>query len=372
MLLKFRDDKIVGQPNGPFGATEFLVGNEYAKAGGYFHYPRDDNGDEYLPAGLNLIYQRDRYWYPYTLEGVPRYPLDEKGRQLYLKLEGKWLFGLQNGKEMYAKDENGNEYYPEDNTAAKLIHGEIYYATAKDGSTVFPKDKDGNEYYLPTLGDDFNHVLNHPPSRYARCKLGFEFYPKRHDTGGEYMIGNEYAVGAKGEPYYPKDSNYNEYYREWDNIKPILLKRFAVTNDGKILVPNQAKAEVEPHPLDSPKIERKHELGILLREDANIPSRVITSVTDPKVPFNTPRKQYSYRLLSSNKIVHVYPTLYPVSPTVMNISVHKPSMSQTTWCCWICLVVLVMMNILCVGWYFFYRKNMPSFPGPTSPLTTAV
>lgn len=361
------DEKKIRLKNHP-GYREVILGNRYAcKSNGTSYYPRDDFGNEYRINGLNLIEKNGKYFYPRTLSGKPRYAV-VNGCQIYDTVAGKPIIGTGlDGKQYYARDNNGNEYYPSDNTPALLADGTPYYASAMDGKHIFPIDKLGNEYYL-TFVD-----LNNPetiPNRYAKSNTNDEIYPLRvtdDDDEEQYLIGNKYAVDRNKKPYYPTDGYKNEYYRiitsvdliEYNSkgtLNEIVLERYALTNDGKIILPTVNNIYyIDPN--IKPSIQGTDVIGRLIRENDQI-SDFLTSVTDPvyKSTNSTYVKPYKYRTLVSNELMFVIPK--PPTSTFNIVGIINTVMPfYRRWCFWILIVVLLIVKSFLIWWFYF--RDLP-------------
>lgn len=348
---------------------ELILGNRYAcKANGTNYYPKDDFGNEYRIAGLNLIEKNGKYNYPMTLSGRPRYTV-VNGSQVYEIVAGKQIIGTGlDGKQYYATDECGNEFYPDDNTPALLADGTPYYASAIDGKHIFPVDRLGNEYYL-TFVD-----LNKPttiPNRYARSVTNDEIYPLRltlDNNEEQYLIRNKYAVDKDKIPYYPKDGYKNEYYRknmsvdliEFNRIgtlSEILLERYALTNDGNVILPTLNNI-FYINPNMEPSIEGSNVIGRLIREDDEL-SDYLTNVLDPTFnPSNSLYiKPYKYRTLISNELTVVIPKLPPTTVGIVGI-INTVMPFYRRWCFWVLTIVVLLVKSFVV-WRIYFKNNTP-------------
>lgn len=348
---------------------ELILGNRYACKSGNSYYPRDEFGNEYRINGLNLIERNGKYNYPMTANGKPRYSI-VNGSQVYEIVAGKQIIGTGlDGKQYYAVDRHGDEFYPDDNTPALLADGTPYYASARDGQHIFPIDMFGNEFYL-TFVD-----LNKPqtiPNRYAVSIKNKEIYPlrKTNDENEEqYLIENKYAVDQNGKPYYPKDGYKNEYYRKITSVdlnkfsrvrtlKQILLERYARTNDGKIILPTINNVYYI-NPNIKPQIETANVIGRLIREDYEV-SDFLTNVLDPSFnPINsTYFGPYKYRTLISNELTLVIPKPPPTTVGIVGI-INTAIPFYRRWCFW-ALVVVVLIVKSSIIWWFYFKNNVPS------------
>lgn len=347
---------------------EVILGNRYACKGGSCYYPRDEFGNEYRVVGLSLIKKNGNYDYPHTVYGKPRYSV-VNGSQVYDFVDGKQIIGTGlDGKQYYAVDKHGDEYYPNDNAPALLADGTPYYASAKDGKHIFPTDMFGNEYYL-TFVD-----LNKPqtiPNRYAVSIENDEIYPLRltnDDNEEQYLIENEYAVDKDQKPFYPKDGYKNEYYRKFNSVdlnelirigtmSRVLLEKYAVTYDGKIILPTLNNVYYI-NPNMEPSIEAGNVIGRLIREDYEI-SDYLTNVLDPTFDSTTLMyvKPYKYRTLISNELTIVIPK--PPPTTVGIVGIIKTALPfYRRWCFWV-LVIIILIVKSYVVWWFYLKNKLP-------------
>lgn len=331
-------------------------------------YPRDAYGNEFMDEELGLIERNGKYEYPRTVDGKPHYRVDpnDQGvvqKQLYEKIKDKWIIGTDDlGNMVYAKDSNGDEYYPEDNTPAKKSNGAIFYArTAATKEVVFPKNEDGDEFYLTFVDPSEPDTI---PDRYARTNNDKdEIYPQRFIKGNiisDHLIGNAYAE-RDGQKYYPKDGYNNEFY-----ITPapntgvgtpptdIVLDSYAVTNDGKIILPSIGGMHyIDPN--RKPTVTQNDIIGKLVREENVAPSDYLTKVEVSVKPKVSPR-EYKYFDVQNN----IFKTVKPPSsssttpPQIPPVQITATHFFKRWWYVWLLIVSIVILKSFVV-WLFFFR-----------------
>lgn len=347
---------------------EVVLGNRYACKDGKRYYPRDEFGNEYRINGLDLIEKNGEYNYPMTANGKPRYSI-VNGSQVYEIVAGKQIIGTGlDGKQYYATDRHGDEYYPDDNTPALLADGTPHYACARDGQHIFPLDMFGNEYYLTFVDLEKPATI---PNRYAVSITNDEIYPIRltdDENEEQYLIGNKYAVDKNKKPYYPKDGFKNEYYRKATTVdlnevqrigtlSRILLERYALTNDGKIILPTINNVYYI-NPKMEPRIELTDVIGRLIRDDCEI-SDYLTNVLDPSFSSTNSSNviPYKYRTLISNELTVVVPK--PPLTTVGIVGIINTALPfYRRWCFW-ALVIVVLIVKSFVVWWFYFKNDLP-------------
>lgn len=260
-------------------------------------YAKNDSQSEYYPTKDNkdVVYfdRNDEAIYARNEKGKPFYPRDNKRNEFVVKnfwltndddtklvqpvdangnpilhahqsdedaLEVRYPFQIDtDGNEIYPKDANGDEFYPNGIAFSKNIIP--LYAHNKNGEIIFDKNSRGDEIYL-CHPDDLTDVITtsdglHLP-RYARTVDGEEQYPKSTVKLTPFrqmdvILNNRYAVTSRNEPKYPLDMNGNEYTLdplENDESKVFPIG-YPVTNEGKVIVPNvndrpYIKKEIEP------------------------------------------------------------------------------------------------------------------------------
>ena len=355
MTFKVNDIRDNYSKTSPY--TEIILGNNYAtRSDGTHYYPKDQFGNEYKDTYLNLIEQNGFYVYPVTATGRPRYTIQD-GKEVYERVAGKQIIGTGlDENEYYAKDEYGNEYYPEDNSPAKLKNGLPYYARTRDGKHIFPVDKFGNEYYFTNP-----EVI---PNRYAVSLFGDEIYPLRitqDNNEAQYLIGNKYAVDKNKIPFYPKDGFKNEYYKEATyldiaeyqrkgTLSKILLKKYALTNDGRIIVPEIDNKFYINYKIE-PNIKREDVVGKLIR-DENRTFDYLTNVSDTTFkPLHI--KPYKYRTLITNEIHQVIPKPPPTTLNFIEIVNNTSLPFYQRWCFWAFIFVILIVKSFIIWWFYF-------------------
>ncbi|GBN47546.1 hypothetical protein AVEN_122688-1 [Araneus ventricosus] len=165
----------------------------YAKdAGKNEYYPKMANGREFMPR--NDMYARTstgKFKYPVNEWKRPIYPRNQNGRQFYLidPVTKKPIFAEYMSNQYYAKDQNDDEYYPENGMYATNNKGDSIYAVTRSGKIIYPKDGDDNEFYLNGAVLDSYEYLKTLDKKYEYAKMqnGAEIYPKKKLKDGVYM-----------------------------------------------------------------------------------------------------------------------------------------------------------------------------------------
>lgn len=322
------------------GIGQEVVEDRYARdKNGTPFYPRNLLG-EFMDERLGIIERFGEYVYPITFVGTPAYR-SENGKEVYEKKNGQWLIGRGvNGDEYYAKNEQNVEYYPADNTPARKADGSIFYAS-QSNKTIFPKDAHGHEYYLTTIDEYSWHTI---PTRYA-LQGTTEIYPKRMMMDGlesDYAINNEYAQ-RNGVKYYPKDGYHNEMYiiiYNW-RLGMSLLSEYAVTNDGKVILPSPYAASGQYYIQKdlNPPVSKEDILGMLIREKLIMSSDYVTKVDGPVKPQVEP-VEYKYYAFKTNIITTVSPPRLKQRTT-----------EQRTW--YVVWIIALLVEILLMGWFVY-------------------
>lgn len=328
-------------------------------------YPKDATKNEFMDPKLGLIKRNGRYVYPKSFpDGKPQYrddPKDQRPRKkkIYEKKDGHCIIGRGlDGNEYYATDENGDEYYPENNMPAKTADGTVFYAHTALRSVIFPKNADDDEFYL-TFIDPLKPHTN--PGRYARKSNNTdEIYPQRlaeDNLISDYIINDTYAK-RDGKNYYPKDGYLNEFY-----INPIIipnacvpvapvasatppsdiiLDTYAVTNDGKVILPGiGGKYYIDLGKM--PLVKKEDILGKLIREGNAVSTDYLTKVEISNKP-EIELMKYKYLDLNTNIIKTVKP----------------PGISDPffkTWYFWVLVVVSLIIKSYAIWWFFLKRKK---------------
>ena len=145
--------------------------------------------------------------------------------------------------EKYAKDNNGDEYYPETKQFAKDQNGKETYASTAEKYALFNVDELQDEIYCKnTLNDEY--VDQSLKFRYARKWTSGpefeEYYPihKMKNPEGrleyvEFVINGRYAKDNNGKSFYPLGFSGNEYWFLGIN-QP---NDYPVSHDGFYLLP---------------------------------------------------------------------------------------------------------------------------------------
>ncbi|GFY57138.1 uncharacterized protein TNIN_267991 [Trichonephila inaurata madagascariensis] len=265
----------------PFNAKD-ASGNEC--------YPKDSNGDEYyiwnvwthVPATHNgdAYYAKNHLGEEMLNEleickrrrGKPFYPTDKNGEEkvygdyIYNK-DGSFKYPLNpDGHPLYAKKENGDEYYPPNGELAYDQYGSTQYSGTRDGEVIFPLDAERNESYLKDDTNGDSHMIymgDDLLDRYDKTRNGEEIYPiqmtnqtTRHYK--EVLLNEKYAKTDLKEAKYPLDEYGNEYTLEIPiqiagNEKDYFPRGYPIINDnwvsvlevdGKEFISDQLLAEV--------------------------------------------------------------------------------------------------------------------------------
>ena len=146
--------------------------------------------------------------------------------------------------EKYAKDKNGNEYYPVTGEFATDNKGKCLYARTSNNSVIFPVDENGNEFYIRDKNDEFiDPSINFRYAKRHEDQMGNigEFYPRKTIKNPqndfetvEYDINMYYAVDSDNQPYYPLGFSENEYFFLGGFNPP---DDYPISNDGYYLTP---------------------------------------------------------------------------------------------------------------------------------------
>lgn len=164
-------------------------------------YPKR-RGREYYPRGACFLTDED---------GNEVYAVDEAGNQLYPNRDGDVFARDRTGRPYYAKDAAGNEYYPVRKGRSLFLldaRNEIRTALAADGTQRYPADSKGNEYYWRRDDEPFLLRKGTGEAYLARSKNGNELIPwnrMREYAGDEPCI---YAKDSEGNTVYVKESDF--------------------------------------------------------------------------------------------------------------------------------------------------------------------
>lgn len=277
---------------------EIYQNRRYAtKAQGSEFYARRKRSDKIEEIFLQDEHQRDVFatmkmdtgevdtFYPTNSQGEPKYAANRNrffrqrgGREIYSKINGKegYPYDATQKREIYALDENGNEYPAKDasgkfyyasgvskdgtnsNIAMKMADGSTKYITDEKGEIVplwdytleapiYGKDEKGNEVYFTDdhgrqhylkdrNGNEIaagNLVENELIPYYAMDELKNEFYPKTKEGSEYYILPDRAAKNLNGEFYYAKDSTGNEIYpRDNEGFEYYLPQGYAKKSTG--------------------------------------------------------------------------------------------------------------------------------------------
>lgn len=200
-------------------------------------YPKDMFGEEYIVENKQIKLEGDKIKLPTASDGRPIYSKVGKREVYLMDADSKYYFCKnRDGDEVYAKDENGHEYYPTPETYAKNRHGEFYYALDKTNHFRYPEGNLG-EMYITTLKGSVQILKNSKQHYVTYAKQGkVEIYPvngKKMEIVMDDIYANVLDNGINY-PYYPRDSNSNEYIAG-DFIEE---KGYPITVDGYIIIPN--------------------------------------------------------------------------------------------------------------------------------------
>lgn len=238
-------------------------------------YAKNSQGDEIYPrdpktgAEVSIEHNGARkyarrgnqnFYYPLDEIGWPSYPVNAYSNdQTYVLADssGNAIYGVgADGRERYAKDSQGDEFYPfgASSFATEVgKDGKSYnlYAKTKDGRVVYPTDNLGDEYYLKDPeGDDLTSSPREDITfdRYAKKQNGDEMYPQKHFTHDqvplsfEMVLDSKYALKRDGSVVYPLDAHDNEYVltrlRASTRVYPA---GYPVNREGYTIVPKHNK-----------------------------------------------------------------------------------------------------------------------------------
>lgn len=346
---------------------EKVLGDRYAfRNNGTCYYPKDGYGNEYKDDRLGFIAINSLYIYPLTSSGKPKYPIIN-GKEIYEIYAGRAIIGKGvDGNEYYAKDRYGNEYYPEGNICAKLKDGTPYYASTVNDSNIFPFDSYGNEYYFTFVDLTKPSTI---PNRYAVSFAEGDIYPLRLTNEGnesQYIINNTYAIDKDRNQFYPKDGYKNEYYLDISQLDiqefnrkgtlgKILLERYALTNDRKIILPELQNAFYINTAM-KPVVKTETVIGRLIRDDGQIKD-FLTNISESE--STVLEKPYKYKTLVTNETKFIAP-----KPPVTNFTffgiLNAAIPFYQRWCFWVLVIIVVIIKTIFLVWWFFLRTRLPS------------
>ena len=179
-------------------------------------YPIENNKGE-----ITYITREDKIIYPENMTKQQiTFPLDSKGNQKYLEINGKqfYAFSFGNGV-IYAKNKEGDDILVAD-------QGIPYYEFKMRNNgkqKIYPKLKNKNEYYL-----SYNNL-----KVYAKTSEKDEYYALI-EHGGEYCAdynGTEYfATNIDNIEIYPHNKNGFQFYKNINDIEWIAINK--KTNEG--------------------------------------------------------------------------------------------------------------------------------------------
>lgn len=314
-------------------------------------YPRDVDRNEFMDPNLGLIERHGEYIYPKNIvDGKPRYRTDPNNpkRQIYEKIDGREYIGRGlDGHQYYATDENNDEYYPEKNIPAQKANGTLRYARKANGAIIYPKDDNDNEYYLTFVDPCDNFTIY---DRYAHEKNGNEIYPQvklDDDLISDHILHNTY-IKRDGLEWYPRDAYNNEFYKNIINNDPedVILDRYALTNDGKIIVPGHNNTYYISTKRQ-PKITDDDILGSLVRGKKGVSPDFLTRIEVSNKP-NVQPKKYKYL----DNLTNIYKTITP--PGIKKPSVVVPF--YQTWYFWVLIILSSILKSIAVWWLFFRHE----------------
>lgn len=188
-------------------------------------YPKNRKGSEYYPSRCNE--------FATDSAGKEFYARDFSGNEFYPKKRKTNLFARNEiGIRYYAKDKNGNEFYPLRDNCSVLIEDPetklFVLAMYADGKQRYPVDKKGNEYYLklensPILlrSADGSHYL-------ARSRRGHPFIPWNHV--GDYLKTDDPHI-------YTKDGIGNGVYCNEKHLPEKMQKLLQCLCDTLVICP---------------------------------------------------------------------------------------------------------------------------------------
>lgn len=282
-------------------------------------YAKNAAGDEIYPndptsLGLGQIVLtiiNDKQWaklkdgsdyYPLDEQGGVAYPIDRTHKETYTAIDkdGKHVIGRDHlGKQRYAKESNGDEYYPPNHQGVGVVatdmgeDGKIYpvYAKTHDGNVVYSLSPTGQgEIYLRNPYAD-GDMIDSPRkdvtlNKYAKNANGDEFYPQGGEGARVYEItlNDTYAFKNDGTPFYPLDVNDNEYVLiQLKKLTLVYPVGYPSTYDNNLIVPRYNKKaawQIQQYPLGGkiPKCTPHDRVYYFTKEKANRLTRTINSV----------------------------------------------------------------------------------------------
>lgn len=231
-------------------------------------YPVDSDNNDVVVENIFIRHKDGKIKLPVQKNGRPKYP-KRGASEIYPVTDNNVPYYCKNreGVEVYAKNEKGDEYYLNFNSQvmfAKDRNGEYYYALDNNNVIIYPEDKNG-EFYIKPENQSIYYLLT-KSNFVTYAKRGkIEIYPTDIVEGGKTteMLMDTYAELLTKGPFYPKDSNLNEYTQK----DGLIIERlgYPITADGYIIVPN-----VENNPIFNKKdsqVTMEHIKKLLYRPD---------------------------------------------------------------------------------------------------------
>lgn len=209
-------------------------------------YPRDKHGDEFVVKNKYIKTKDGKNKLPILSTGRPKYKISGNKEVYPLDDQSKPYFCTnREGDEIYAKDENGNEYYPSEMYATDRL-GNQYYAKDSADIIIYLRNNQG-EYYIETNEGSFNTLKQFKGTVVYARQNTLEIYPTKYVNGKKSeVIFDVYAEEFNVGYYYPTDSNLNEY----TNGEFIPIRGYPITADGYKIIPN-ANNEPQLYTIDT-------------------------------------------------------------------------------------------------------------------------
>ncbi|GFY55669.1 uncharacterized protein TNIN_424521 [Trichonephila inaurata madagascariensis] len=248
-------------------------------------YPTDNTRKDIVLG--EYIYKNDgSFKYPLNRDGHPVYETDDTTNDevYFIKNDGSINWGVdRKGNQRYAKNENGDEYYPPNGEFSCDHSGSPQNALTSDGEVIFSSDAHKNESYIKNDAIGGSHVIYMGDvllDRYAKTSNGEGIYPIQitNQTHREVILNEKYAKMDLLEAKYPLDEYGNEYTLEIPiqiagKEKDYFPQGYPIKNDNLVTVPEvNGKKFISDQLL--PKVQANNIINKLHREFKNYPDYV--------------------------------------------------------------------------------------------------
>lgn len=222
-------------PDGPV-----ILNQQYAKDENKLpYYPKDKTNKEiyikdadvkniYIYRNKSPVYALDRGkpYYATDIENSEFYPVDEKGNEIYMTIDGKQIYAhTVDNIELYAKNKktDGSDF------EVYALNGKIpYYASTLEGEFYA---FDENEIYIAVDGKQIYATYKHGGQRYAfrntddgnstqyyATNRGLAYYAI-DDKKSQYYVDTGTYIEIDRKQIYAKDVDENERYTTFMNIE---------------------------------------------------------------------------------------------------------------------------------------------------------